>query len=117
MAVRCAGFPKPRRTEESVALDDNGVPCFSRLQRRWPQNRRPSTELLRRVPVRFFVFDVLRYDGKDITRKPYASRRDLLMDIASSSSGSVVHFPRNWTHVDPTTVLAATAELGLEGSA
>ncbi|OBA82672.1 hypothetical protein A9W99_11210 [Mycobacterium sp. 1164966.3] len=50
---------------EIVALDDDGVPCFSRLQRRWPQNRRPSAELLRQVPVRFFVFDVLQYDGKD----------------------------------------------------
>jgi bifunctional non-homologous end joining protein LigD len=99
---------------EIVALDD-GVPCFSRLQRRWPQNRQPSTELLRRVPVRFFVFDVLRHDGKDITRKPYASRRERLMYIASSSSGTLVRFPGSWTDVDPTTVLAATAELGLEG--
>ena len=37
---------------EIVALDDDGVPCFSRLQRRWPQNRRPSTELLRRMTTR-----------------------------------------------------------------
>jgi bifunctional non-homologous end joining protein LigD len=100
---------------EIVALDGDGVPSFSRLQRRWPQNRRPSLELLRRVPVRFFVFDILQFDGKDITRTPYASRRELLMDIASGSMSRVVQFPGSWTDVDPTTVLAASAELGLEG--
>jgi bifunctional non-homologous end joining protein LigD len=100
---------------EIVAPDDDGVPCFSRLQRRWPQNRRPSTELLRQVPVRFFVFDVLRCDGKDITSKPYASRRERLLEIPSSSRSHVVQFPGSWTDVDPTVVLTATAELGLEG--
>jgi bifunctional non-homologous end joining protein LigD len=100
---------------EIVALDDQGVPCFSRLQRRWPQSRRPSAELMRRVPVRFSGFDVLRYDGKDITRKPYAFRRERLMDIASSSRARIVQFPGSWTDVDPIAVLAATAELGLEG--
>ena len=100
---------------EIVALDEAGVPCFSRLQRRWPQNRRPSAELLRRVPVRFFVFDVLRFDGKDITRQPYQARRERLMDIAADSTGSVVQFPGSWTDVDPATVLAAPADLGLEG--
>lgn len=67
-------------------------------------------------PVRFFVFDVLRYDGKDITGRPYGSRRKRLMDIvASSSSSSVVRFPGSWTDIDPSTVLAATAELTLKG--
>jgi len=37
------------------------------------------------------------------------------MDIASASSGRVIRFPASWAHVDPATVLAATAELGLEG--
>jgi bifunctional non-homologous end joining protein LigD len=35
--------------------------------------------------------------------------------IASSSSGRVVQFPASWSDVDPAAVLAATAELGLEG--
>ena len=100
---------------EIVALDSGWVPSFSRLQRRWPQNRRPSAELLRQVPVRFFVFDVLRLDGEDITYKPYEARRRRLMDTASNSSGNIVQFPGSWTDTDPATVLAASAELGLEG--
>src|SRR4051794_8953503 len=37
---------------EIVALDRDGRPSFSRLQQRWPQQRRPRPELLRAVPVR-----------------------------------------------------------------
>ncbi|RDH80173.1 hypothetical protein DVS77_04120 [Mycolicibacterium moriokaense] len=60
---------------EIVALDNSGVPSFSRLQRRWPQNRRPSAELLRRVPVCFYVFHMLTLDGEDVTGHPYHRRR------------------------------------------
>src|SRR4051794_26169197 len=63
---------------EIVALDHDGVPSFSRLQQRWPQNRRPSAELLGQVPTRFYGFDVLELDGMDITRWPYAERREAL---------------------------------------
>jgi bifunctional non-homologous end joining protein LigD len=49
---------------EIVALDESGAPDFGRLQQRWPQNRRPSGELLRRVPTHFYAFDVLELDGK-----------------------------------------------------
>jgi hypothetical protein len=37
------------------------------------------------------------------------------MDIASNSWGGVAQFPASWADVDPTTVLAAAAELRLEG--
>ena len=57
---------------EIVALDRAGTPSLSRLQRRWRQNRSPSAQLLSTVPVRFFVFDVLRFAGTDLTRKPYS---------------------------------------------
>lgn len=100
---------------EIVALNDTGVPCFRRLQQRWPQNRRPTADLLRRVPARFFVFDVLRFDGRDITRKPYQARRNRLTELAASRTSTVVQFPGSWTDIDPQSVLAASAELGLEG--
>jgi bifunctional non-homologous end joining protein LigD len=100
---------------EIVAVDNNGVPSFSRLQRRWPQNRRPSTELLRQVPTRFYAFDVLELDGKSHTRRPYAERRAALTRIADKASGLIIQFPCNWTDVHPSVVLAASAELGLEG--
>uniref|UniRef100_A1UB61 ATP-dependent DNA ligase-like protein n=1 Tax=Mycobacterium sp. (strain KMS) TaxID=189918 RepID=A1UB61_MYCSK len=71
--------------------------------------------LARRVPVRFYVFDVLSVDGRDITRQAYASRRDHLTEIATVSTGCTVQFPSSFRDTDPATVLAASAELGLEG--
>ena len=100
---------------EIVALDGAGVPSFGRLQRRWPQNRRPNADLLRQVPVRFYVFDVLSVGSQDLTRQPYAARRARLSELAENSSGRTIQFPANWTDTDPQVVLAASAELGLEG--
>lgn len=43
---------------ELVALDAAGRPSFTRLQRRWPQQRRPDRALLREVPVCLIAFCV-----------------------------------------------------------
>ena len=66
---------------EIVALDETGVRSFSRLQQRWPQNRRPTGELLHRVPVRFIVFDVR--EGAT-SREPYPTRQEQLAEIESA---------------------------------
>lgn len=61
-AAAAEAIPPARRRVildgEIVALDRAGRPSFERLQRRWPQNRKPSAQLLRDVPVRFFAFCV-----------------------------------------------------------
>jgi bifunctional non-homologous end joining protein LigD len=101
---------------EIVALDETGVPSFERLQRRWPQNRRPSAELLRQVPVQFFAFDVLRSQGQDVTHEPYAQRRQHLLELtAECTTTSVMRAPGSFTDVDPAAVLESAAELNLEG--
>ncbi|MGH3645151.1 MAG: non-homologous end-joining DNA ligase [Mycobacterium sp.] len=100
---------------EIVALDTKGIPSFERLQRRWPHSRRPSVDLLRAVPVRFFAFDVLRHHGQDVTNHPYAERREILADVAAAAQSSVIQFPHHWVATDPSMVLAASAETGLEG--
>jgi bifunctional non-homologous end joining protein LigD len=100
---------------EIVALDNTGVPSFSRLQQRWPQNRRPSAELLRQVPTHFYAFDILDLDGNNISRQPYAERREALSAIAAIADSRTVQFPCNWTDTDPALVLEAVAELNLEG--
>ena len=100
---------------EIVALDKAGAPSFERLQRRWPQNRRPTTQLLRQVPTRFYAFDVLEIDGQDITGRPYIDRRETLNAVAEGSDNRTVQFPCNWRQTDPALVLEAVAELNLEG--
>lgn len=53
---------------EIVALDAQGGHSFSALQKAGA----------RRPPLRFYAFDLLTLDGKDLTMKPLWSRRNLL---------------------------------------
>jgi hypothetical protein len=100
---------------EVVALDETGAPSFSRLQQRWPQNRRPSAELLGKSLLASMPSMFSSFDGKNITRRPYRERREALEELAAESRCRTVQFPRNWTDTDPAVVLEAAAELNLEG--
>jgi DNA ligase D-like protein (predicted ligase) len=61
---------------EIVALD-GGVTDFSRLQRRIGLTR-PADARKSGVTITYFVFDLLRLDGKDTTRLPLLERKSLL---------------------------------------
>ena len=61
---------------EVVALAD-GIPSFSALQKRM-HVLAPSPDLLRSVPVLFYVFDVVHVDGYDVTRLPLVTRKKVL---------------------------------------
>jgi bifunctional non-homologous end joining protein LigD len=62
---------------EVVAFDRAGRPSFERLQRRMHVTD-PAPRLIRDVPVRYIVFDLLYLDGHAMFDLPYADRRDLL---------------------------------------
>lgn len=62
---------------EIVALDDRGVPSFQRLQERMHVSL-PDRALMARVPVAYFVFDVLHLDGESCLAKPWTERRAML---------------------------------------
>jgi bifunctional non-homologous end joining protein LigD len=66
---------------EIVALGAQGRPSFTRLQRRWPQQRRPRPALVRDVPCRLIAFDILQIDGRAIGDLPYGQRREHLDDL------------------------------------
>jgi bifunctional non-homologous end joining protein LigD len=72
---------------EVVAFED-GRPSFERLQRRM-HVQRPDQRLIREVPVRFVVFDLLFLDGHLLFDIPYADRRALLNDLDLAASGPV----------------------------
>jgi len=84
---------------EIVALDSKGRPSFELLQGH-------------KVPVQFFVFDVLRLDGKDVTGLPYDERRDRL-ESAVRETGPV-KVPGD-AGSDLAKALATSKRLGLEG--
>lgn len=99
---------------EIVALDGQGRPSFTRLQRRWPQNRRPKPDLLRSVPVQLMAFDVLSVDGRDLTDEPYVKRREVLESLIVEESG-VVTVPKAFFGVPPADMLEVAAQHDMEG--
>ena len=64
---------------EIVALDDRGLPSFSRLQGRMHLDR--ANDIARQrleIPVIYVVFDLLHLDGVDTVGLGYDQRRQLL---------------------------------------
>lgn len=100
---------------EIVAVDSDGRPSFTRLQRRWPQQRRPNADLVREVPTRLLAFDILAIDGIDITDQPYGQRREILTAVMEVDSSAVLTIPRNWVDVAPADMLEVCAANGMEG--
>lgn len=99
---------------EIVALDADGRPSFTRLQRRWPQQRRPRPELLRAVPVRLMAFDVLAVDGRDLTDEPYERRRKVLESLTVEES-AVLTVPKALAGVPAADMLEVAREHQMEG--
>ena len=64
---------------EVVAFTD-GQTRFAQLQQRM-QIARPSTELLRTVPVQYYLFDVLWADGTDLRPRPLRERKQRLHQL------------------------------------
>jgi bifunctional non-homologous end joining protein LigD len=100
---------------EIVALDERSAPSFSRLQQRM-HVRAPTTGLLARVPVKYYVFDLLHHGQRATLAMPYAKRRSLLE--ALGLEGAVVQTPPSFAGGSGNTgadVMRSSEELGLEG--
>ncbi len=69
---------------EVVAYDGDQT-SFTRLQQRLGAAR-PSSELVAEYPVVYCVFDVLEFDGEDLTDRPLVDRRAVLTKSVRSSS-------------------------------
>lgn len=101
---------------EIIAPARDGLPSFSRLQQRWPQNRRPTPELLRQVPVQLVAFDVLDLDGHDMTTARYVERRAALDTLAPADGHrTVLAVPKAWTGISPADMLSIAAAHQMEG--
>ncbi|HEY6731107.1 MAG TPA: non-homologous end-joining DNA ligase [Solirubrobacterales bacterium] len=98
---------------ELVAFGADGKPSFERLQQRMHQTdkgvvrRRMETH-----PVVYVIFDLLYFDGYDLTALPYERRRELLEGLElAGESWQTPGYSRG--HAEE--LLAASREQGLEG--
>ncbi|MFE9750594.1 non-homologous end-joining DNA ligase [Saccharothrix saharensis] len=98
---------------EIVALGAQRQPDFGRLQARM-HVARPGDELLARVPVVYYVFDLLHVDGRSLLGAPYAQRREELVALGLGGVPGV-RVPPSFTEVDGEDVLAVASDYGLEG--
>jgi bifunctional non-homologous end joining protein LigD len=112
-----AGVDQPMVLDgEIVALDTSGAPSFGRLQRRM-HVRAPNATMLRTVPVRYYIFDLLWSAGEDLTGQPYTVRRSQLEQLElPRTTGAVAAVPDAlFGDVDPADLLRAASDNGLEG--
>lgn len=98
---------------ELVALEPDGRPSFPLLQNRMNLERPGEiAREARRIPVRYYLFDVLSADGRDVTGLPLHERRGILESLAAHAIAPIT-VPPVFDDVDA--ALDASDRLRLEG--
>jgi bifunctional non-homologous end joining protein LigD len=97
---------------EIVLMDAAGRPDFGALQNRMHRTGPEVPRMAAARPVSYLVFDLLAWDGEDLSALPYAERRARL-DAADLAGHRWVTTP--WFPGGGAEVLAASEENGLEG--
>lgn len=87
---------------ELVALDESGRPTFNLLQNYTGASHH----------IRYFVFDLIVLQGRDLTRVPFIERRKLLALLSFTNPRIAIS---EFLSVSAQTMLAAVKEQGLEG--
>jgi bifunctional non-homologous end joining protein LigD len=98
---------------EIVALGENGVPSFQRLQQRFGLQR--ETDIKRaesEIPVLYYVFDILYAEGYDLRGAPLSERKSLLEQIVAP--GPCVQLVHHFEE-EGEAAYEAAVRLGLEG--
>jgi bifunctional non-homologous end joining protein LigD len=97
---------------EIVSLDAAGRPSFTTLaERMHVRERGRAARLAAARPVTYMIFDLLRFDGFDLTDRPYIERRGVLDGLELVGERWLV--PPYFQNGPDT--LAAVKEYGLEG--
>src|SRR6476659_9799731 len=97
---------------EVIALNAEGLPDFRELAERMHVRKAATAARLARVtPATYMVFDLLRLDGRDLTREPLERRRELLLGLGLETSAWQV--PASYD--DGGMLFEATLQQGLEG--
>ncbi|MEO8474219.1 MAG: DNA ligase D [Chryseolinea sp.] len=88
---------------EIVALKNNGLPDFGMLQ-----NWRSEAD----GPLIFYVFDLIWFEGKDLSSEPLTKRRDILSKILPKHE--MIRFSESFS-IKGEDFLASVRKMGMEG--
>jgi bifunctional non-homologous end joining protein LigD len=98
---------------EIVALDKRGRPNFGMLQQRMGITKQSDVAAgMTRIPVQYFVFDILSLGARSLEREPYDERRIRLCETVKATA--LIHVPPGFEG-DLAAALRSSRELGLEG--
>lgn len=76
---------------ELVVLNKDGKPDFYALQRRSLMTDSFKISLAAKSnPVQFVAYDIIYYDGKDLTNKPLMERKEILLKAVSEGSNLTI---------------------------
>jgi bifunctional non-homologous end joining protein LigD len=89
---------------EIVALDEHGRSSFQRLQNALKD---------RRLPLVYYVFDILELDGHDLRQDPLSQRKQILRKVLEGAPDAIRYSEEVAEQGDK--VLAQACRLGLEG--
>lgn len=98
---------------ELVALDEDGRPSFQLLAHRMHVHV-PTAPLLARLPVQFYVVDLLRVDDPSLVSTPFLERRERLAELELDIPG-LVRTPPNYVDIAGPDLLTVAKEQHLEG--
>jgi bifunctional non-homologous end joining protein LigD len=106
-AVKKMGLASALMDGEVVVEDASGITSFNYLQADLKAGRQDR--------FRYFVFDLLYFEGYDVTKAALVDRKDLLQQILSGlPAGSPIRFSEH-LEVDGPTMLEHSCRMGLEG--
>lgn len=91
---------------EIVVFDERGISRFSLLQQALSDHASSS--------IRYVVFDILCFRGRDLRSLPIETRRARLQDLLAHSSSSLL-VGSTWVDRDPLALLQAARASGYEG--
>lgn len=102
---------------EITALNQEGIPEFNKIQQR-QTDREPLIKILRqRIPVTYYVFDVIATEGEDHRNKPLTERKAILDKILKGNNNpNIVKTP--WvqaTHSQAGELFKLLTDKGYEG--
>ncbi len=70
---------------EILALKDNAVLLFNDLQKRL-NRKNVSKKMLEEIPVGFYAYDLIEWNGEDVRHQPLSYRRSILENLLESKN-------------------------------
>lgn len=98
---------------EAVVLDLNGLPNFSKMQKRRRLNDTSTIQdAMRRYPATLSAFDLVAFDTHDLTDLPLSKRKDHLLALLPDAG--VIKYSAH-IEKDGVAMYEAAVQMGLEG--